>query len=277
MKRAALFFFLCLALQVDAAHVLFNFYDFTQATSGLTNCRVLITPKSTPRTNDGKIVSSDRLTFWTDTNGSCTASNVVYGTYQVELQGPFAFTPFLILVPDTNTLVNAADLLATSPIPASTAGYTQSALNAMLATNVISHLDAGTNVTFTTNGTRLTIAAPGAGGGGGGGSGSLVTLGSGSPEGTDPGTTLYYDVTAGSLWINPTGLTTGWIQLLKTGYPPFEGGIGGGGSSDVLLGSGSPEGVITANPGTVYWDFGHSLWLKQSSTGATGWIQLLRF
>lgn len=44
--------------------------------------------------------------------------------------------------------------------------------------------------------------------------------------------------------------------------------IGGG-----LSGAGSPEGVITANPGTTYWNTTapKELWVKDSGTGNTGW------
>ena len=58
------------------------------------------------------------------------------------------------------------------------------------------------------------------------------------------------------------------------------GGGGGGGGSGTgqsgITGIGSPEGVVTANPGTVYFDqAGDSLWLKESGNGNTGWIQLI--
>lgn len=40
-------------------------------------------------------------------------------------------------------------------------------------------------------------------------------------------------------------------------------------------GNGSPEGVITANPGAVYRDLdggaGVTLWVKESGSGNTGW------
>ncbi len=49
------------------------------------------------------------------------------------------------------------------------------------------------------------------------------------------------------------------------------GGAGGGQS-----GSGSPEGVKTANPGGTYWDVtGQSLWVKNTGTGTTGWVQVI--
>lgn len=42
------------------------------------------------------------------------------------------------------------------------------------------------------------------------------------------------------------------------------------------VGSGSPEGVVTANPGTSYLDGDtDSLWYKKTGTGNTGWVQLI--
>lgn len=50
------------------------------------------------------------------------------------------------------------------------------------------------------------------------------------------------------------------------------GGTGGGGEA----GAGSPEGVVTANPGTTYVDTSdESFWVKLTGTGNTGWIQLI--
>lgn len=47
---------------------------------------------------------------------------------------------------------------------------------------------------------------------------------------------------------------------------------GGGGES----GAGSPEGVVTADPGVTYWDTaGQSLWVKNAGAGATGWVQVI--
>lgn len=47
-------------------------------------------------------------------------------------------------------------------------------------------------------------------------------------------------------------------------------------SSTPLYGSGSPEGVKAAPPGTTYWDqVGNSDWRKDTGTGNTGWIQIV--
>lgn len=52
---------------------------------------------------------------------------------------------------------------------------------------------------------------------------------------------------------------------------------GGGGSSGATVGTGSPQGVVTANPGAFYWDTtGKSLWIKDTGTAtSSGWYQLL--
>ncbi len=51
---------------------------------------------------------------------------------------------------------------------------------------------------------------------------------------------------------------------------------GGGTGSGGLSGSGSPEGVETANPGTTYWDAtGKIFWVKDTGAGNTGWYRLV--
>ena len=49
---------------------------------------------------------------------------------------------------------------------------------------------------------------------------------------------------------------------------------GGGGG---LIGTGSPEGVVTADPGTFYADEStNSIWVKETGVGtSTGWVQYL--
>ncbi len=57
------------------------------------------------------------------------------------------------------------------------------------------------------------------------------------------------------------------------------GGGGGGGSGtgqSGIVGVGDPEGVVTATPGTMYEDSStNSLWMKETGSGNTGWIQLI--
>lgn len=57
-------------------------------------------------------------------------------------------------------------------------------------------------------------------------------------------------------------------------YLLANGGAGGGGGGE--SGTGSPEGVVTASPGTTYYDTASgSFWVKGSGTGNTGWVPLV--
>lgn len=51
---------------------------------------------------------------------------------------------------------------------------------------------------------------------------------------------------------------------------------GPAGPSDVLSGTGSPEGVVTATPGTLYTNDsgggGTTLYVKETGVGNTGWV-----
>lgn len=56
----------------------------------------------------------------------------------------------------------------------------------------------------------------------------------------------------------------------------LEDGAGGGGGGAGFAGTGSPEGVVTADPGATYLDTStNSLWAKNSGTGNTGWVQIV--
>lgn len=49
----------------------------------------------------------------------------------------------------------------------------------------------------------------------------------------------------------------------------FTGGTGSVGTSD-------PEGSVTANTGSIYYNSNNAtLWVKQSGSGNTGWVQLI--
>jgi hypothetical protein len=51
---------------------------------------------------------------------------------------------------------------------------------------------------------------------------------------------------------------------------------GGGGGGGATVGSGSPEGVVTDDPGAFYWDStNQALYIKNSGTGNTDWRQLI--
>lgn len=48
---------------------------------------------------------------------------------------------------------------------------------------------------------------------------------------------------------------------------------GGGGGTGNLSGHGSPEGVVTADPGIIYVDIdAPAIYIKQTGTGNTGWV-----
>jgi len=98
------------AFATPAADVTFNLADFT--TTVVTNRPVKIEPKSAPKAwPTNLIVSRDSLIRYSDTNGTFTITNMVAGTYACELLGPYARTAFRIYVDDTNTTLNASDLL----------------------------------------------------------------------------------------------------------------------------------------------------------------------
>lgn len=50
------------------------------------------------------------------------------------------------------------------------------------------------------------------------------------------------------------------------------GGGGGGGETGVV----DPEGVVTASPGTTYYNSANqTFWVKASGVGNTGWVQIV--
>jgi hypothetical protein len=44
----------------------------------------------------------------------------------------------------------------------------------------------------------------------------------------------------------------------------------------IEAGSGTPEAIVTAPPGTIYGDVSGDLWIKHTGTGNTGWVRLWR-
>lgn len=71
------------------------------------------------------------------------------------------------------------------------------------------------------------------------------------------------------------GMSLGQAQilvLLNALSDSLSGGAGGGGEVGVV----DPEGVVTAEPGTTYWNSANqTFWVKQSGSGDTGWVQLI--
>lgn len=77
---------------------------------------------------------------------------------------------------------------------------------------------------------------------------------------------------------NPSLTATLYVPGARHPDPPeeyFGGFIGdSGGTVTYLYGAGSPEGVVTATPGRTYWDqTGDILWVKDSGSGNTGWVE----
>ena len=61
------------------------------------------------------------------------------------------------------------------------------------------------------------------------------------------------------------------IAALQAAVAALVAGTGAG-----IVGAGSPQGVQAANPGIFYWDtVGKSIWIKDTGTGNTGWLQLI--
>lgn len=67
------------------------------------------------------------------------------------------------------------------------------------------------------------------------------------------------------------------VRILNALRNSLGGGGGGSGTGqNGVTGVGSPEGVVTANAGTPYYDTAaDSFWFKKSGTGNTGWVQLI--
>ena len=78
-----------------------------------------------------------------------------------------------------------------------------------------------------------------------------------------------------------TAVANGYLALsdrdLKMALLASACGGGGGGSGGAgIVGNGSPEGVVTAPPGTTYLDSsGDHFWYKRTGVGNTGWIELI--
>jgi hypothetical protein len=110
MKTFACLLSILVLFTARAADVTFNLADFT--TTAITNRVVFIWPKSTPRMNaTDLILSRDRKSYVSDTNGTFTVTNMTAGYYLCQLQGPYAKTDFRIYCDDTNGTLNASDLL----------------------------------------------------------------------------------------------------------------------------------------------------------------------
>jgi len=81
--------------------------------------------------------------------------------------------------------------------------------------------------------------------------------------------------------VSPTAIDTRRILLVKILNSINAGGGGGGGGGSGtgqsgIVGTGSPEGVVTATPGTSYFDSSaNAFYYKQTGSGNTGWVPLI--
>jgi hypothetical protein len=77
----------------------------------------------------------------------------------------------------------------------------------------------------------------------------------------------------GHHWVH-TGTKQMWVSVGTTTSADWM-SLGSGGC---LAGTGSPEGVVTGNPGQTYTDTSidpPSLWVKLTGSGTAGWRQLI--
>ncbi len=74
----------------------------------------------------------------------------------------------------------------------------------------------------------------------------------------------------------PQRADTRWNLLVKMVLATTGGGGGGGGTGGAgIVGTGSPEGAVTASPGTTYLNNSDGgLWMKRTGTGNTGWFHI---
>src|SRR5574343_2053301 len=89
----------------SAADISFNLQDFQTGPIGTK--RVSIFPLMTPTVSGSSVITSDRIAYTTAADGTFTATNMVPGTYRVEVLGPYGTTTFYIATGSTNA--NAID------------------------------------------------------------------------------------------------------------------------------------------------------------------------
>jgi hypothetical protein len=81
-----------------------------------------------------------------------------------------------------------------------------------------------------------------------------------------------YTTKISSTWTDNTDTLYVLTNKLNTSADRIRLRANSGGNIDFMTGSGAPEGVVTANPGSLYTDYSAgALYLKQSGAGNTGW------
>jgi len=69
---------------------------------------------------------------------------------------------------------------------------------------------------------------------------------------------------------------SGGSAIIVSGIGTFGGGSSAGGTVGATVGAVTPDGVVTADPGALYYETSlPSYWVKATGTGNTGWIQLI--
>lgn len=137
MKRFLVaFLILLLAFPAQSAHIVFNLQDFVQDVLAVK--QVKMTPTTMPDVNGSSIVTRDTKTKQTSAAGSVTFSNVVEGTYRVDVTGPTLLTTFNITVTNTSDTLNASDLISVSTnSPAGEVGYSQASADGRFLRQII--------------------------------------------------------------------------------------------------------------------------------------------
>lgn len=106
------------------AKVQFDFYNAGLAPQGVRG--FYLYPVSVPSTNVYGLTTLDRIYRMTGTNASVTISNLVAGTYRGEFVGTYRVTTNYFVVPDTNIVLYATNLVTSGTLTAgSLVGYTQ--------------------------------------------------------------------------------------------------------------------------------------------------------
>jgi hypothetical protein len=108
-----LFLLLALVLPCQAAHVIFNFEDFTADPQKVRTFELY--PIGSFTNGAGNMITRDRRVVPTGTNGSVTISNIYGWVYRGEFRGTYTTTTNYFNFPVTNGVINASHYL-TNPI-----------------------------------------------------------------------------------------------------------------------------------------------------------------
>jgi len=162
MKRLSAFCFLLSALVASAATLTVPVADLTQG--NVNNRRLTLTSTDSPRQSGAALITVEPKTQFTDSNGTTTFTNVLWGNYRLDIAGTPG-TAFRFFVPDTNATLSVLTLITnhTAPNPA-TNFWNVAQADARFVRGVA----AGTNgIATSTNNGVVTVHYTGSGGGSG--------------------------------------------------------------------------------------------------------------